>query len=166
MTKAAKKPASPLRRTTAQSAAASCSRVLKLVQPYTRPLMDVNAVTYDMHAKPCQRNARRGVIGIESAIVLIAFVMVAAALSFVILNMGFSTTQRAKVAIQDGLAEASSAMEMTGSVLGSGNSTANRLDYVAIPIKVSPGGDSVNLEAANVAIRYYTNKFHVDSTYR
>lgn len=148
------------------SAHGACKRVCKLVQPYTRPLMSVNNVTYGMHAKPCQRNARRGVIGIESAIVLIAFVMVAAALSFVILNMGFSTTQRAKVAIQDGLAEASSAMEMTGSVLGKGNTTANKLDYIAIPIKVSPGGDSVNLEKENVAIRYYTNKFIYDTTYK
>jgi len=119
-----------------------------------------------MNAKPCQRNNRRGVIGIESAIVLIAFVMVAAALSFVILNMGFSTTQRAKVAIQDGLDEASSAMEITGSVLGRGNTTVNKLDWMAIPIKISPGGDSVNLEKENVAIRIYTNKFVYDTTYK
>ncbi|MGI0021088.1 MAG: archaellin/type IV pilin N-terminal domain-containing protein, partial [Nitrososphaera sp.] len=34
------------------------------------------------------KRTRRGVVGIESAIVLIAFVIVAAALSFVVLNMG------------------------------------------------------------------------------
>ncbi|MFZ0183948.1 MAG: archaellin/type IV pilin N-terminal domain-containing protein, partial [Nitrosotalea sp.] len=44
------------------------------------------------------RKTRRGVIGIESAIVMIAFVIVAAALAFVVLNMGFSTTQKAKTA--------------------------------------------------------------------
>ncbi|MGB9730355.1 MAG: archaellin/type IV pilin N-terminal domain-containing protein, partial [Thermoprotei archaeon] len=32
------------------------------------------------------------IVGIESAIVLIAFVIVAAALAFVVLNMGFFTT--------------------------------------------------------------------------
>ncbi|MGQ0606725.1 MAG: archaellin/type IV pilin N-terminal domain-containing protein, partial [Candidatus Nitrosotenuis sp.] len=37
----------------------------------------------------------RGVMGIEAALVLIAFVIVAAALSFVVLNMGFSSTQQA-----------------------------------------------------------------------
>jgi archaeal flagellin FlaB len=42
------------------------------------------------------RHTHRGIIGIESAIVLIAFVIVAAALAFVVLNMGFSTTQKAK----------------------------------------------------------------------
>ncbi len=46
-----------------------------------------------------KRNAHRGIAGIEAAIVLIAFVIVAAALAFVVLNMGFSTTQKAKAAI-------------------------------------------------------------------
>jgi len=41
------------------------------------------------------KDDRKGVVGIESAIVLIAFVIVAAALAFVVLNMGFSTTQKA-----------------------------------------------------------------------
>ena len=40
------------------------------------------------------RHSHRGVIGVESAIVMIAFVIVAAALAFVVLNMGFSTTKR------------------------------------------------------------------------
>ncbi len=42
-------------------------------------------------------HTQRGIIGLESAIVLIAFVIVAAALAFVVLNMGFSTTQKAKL---------------------------------------------------------------------
>jgi len=48
----------------------------------------------------------RGVVGIESAIVLIAFVIVAAALAFVVLNMGFATSQKAKTAIVATLGEA------------------------------------------------------------
>ena len=34
------------------------------------------------------RHSHRGVIGVESAIVMIAFVIVAAALAFVVLNIG------------------------------------------------------------------------------
>ena len=60
--------------------------------------------------KSNNKRTRRGVVGIESAIVLIAFVIVAAALSFVVLNMGFSTTQKAKSTITSGLGEASSAL--------------------------------------------------------
>ena len=66
------------------------------------------------------RRTRRGVIGIESAIVMIAFVIVAAALAFVVLNMGFSTTQKAKTAISSSVTESSSALEIAGKVTGFG----------------------------------------------
>ncbi|MGI0038884.1 MAG: archaellin/type IV pilin N-terminal domain-containing protein [Nitrososphaera sp.] len=138
----------------------------QLVQAYTLLLMSIIAVVYGMNAKPCQKSARRGVIGIESAIVLIAFVMVAAALSFVILNMGFSTTQKAKTTIASGLDESSSAMEITGGMLGNGNVTANRLAYFAIPFKISPGGDSANLEVENTAVRYYSKNIALESIYK
>ena len=39
------------------------------------------------------RRKKKGIVGIEAAIVLIAFVIVAAALAFVSLNMGLFTTQ-------------------------------------------------------------------------
>src|SRR3990172_9259175 len=64
------------------------------------------------------RHTHRGIIGIESAIVLIAFVIVAAALAFVVLNMGFSTTQKAKTTIVSTLAEAGSSLEIEGKVNG------------------------------------------------
>jgi archaeal flagellin N-terminal-like domain len=44
---------------------------------------------------------RRGILGIESAIVMIAFVVVAAALAFVVLNAGFGTTQKSKTTISE-----------------------------------------------------------------
>ncbi|MEM3960000.1 MAG: archaellin/type IV pilin N-terminal domain-containing protein, partial [Ignisphaera sp.] len=59
----------------------------------------------------------RGIVGIEAAIVLIAFVVVAAALAFVALNMGFYTTQRSKEVMAQGLAQASSSLEVDGTVL-------------------------------------------------
>ena len=124
----------------------------QVVQAYTLLLMSIIAVVYGMNAKPCQKSARRGVIGIESAIVLIAFVMVAAALSFVILNMGFSTTQKAKTTIASGLDESSSAMEITGGMLGNGNVTANRLAYTSRKI-VATVVDSERVEDVVDAMR-------------
>jgi flagellin FlaB len=44
--------------------------------------------------------------------------------------------------------------------------TANRLTYYAVPIKVSPGGQSVNLETNNTAIRYYSKSIVLESTYK
>ena len=111
------------------------------------------------------RQTRRGVIGIESAIVMIAFVIVAAALAFVVLNMGFSTTQKSKAAITSSVTEASSALEIAGKVTGVGQVSTGYLNATAIPLKIAGGGDSVNLDPANVAIKYYSSSVSYDNIY-
>ena len=100
------------------------------------------------------RQSHRGVIGVESAIVMIAFVIVAAALAFVVLNMGFSTTQKTKQAIVSSANEASSALQIAGKIVGSGDVAAGKLNATAIPVKIVSGGASINLNPANAAIRY------------
>ncbi|MEM4053560.1 MAG: archaellin/type IV pilin N-terminal domain-containing protein, partial [Ignisphaera sp.] len=91
------------------------------------------------------KKARRGIVGIEAAIVLIAFVVVAAALAFVALNMGFYTTQRSKEVMAAGLAQASSSLEVDGSVLAEVNTSSNKLTCIAIPIRLSAGQKPVDL---------------------
>ncbi len=108
----------------------------------------------------------RGVIGVESAIVMIAFVIVAAALAFVVLNMGFSTTQKAKTTIISGLGEASSALEVAGKVIGSGDVADGKLNVTAIPIKIASGGDSVNLAPGTAAVKYLSNTISYDDIYQ
>jgi len=99
---------------------------------------------------------RRGMVGIEAAIVLIAFVIVAAALAFVVLNMGFFTTQRSQQVISSGLGEASTALEVDGSVLAYSHA-GSKVDYVAIPIKVSPGREAVDLFPGRASIVYWSS---------
>ena len=111
------------------------------------------------------RKTRRGVIGIESAIVMIAFVIVAAALAFVVLNMGFSTTQKAKTAISSSVSESSSALEIAGKVTGIGDVSGGSLNATVIPIKVAGGGDSVSLDPALTDIKYYSNTVRYDNIY-
>ena len=94
---------------------------------------------------------KRGMVGIEAAIVLIAFVIVAAALAFVVLNMGFFTTQKSKEAIGSGLQEASSAIEVDGSVIGKTNGSA--LVAIAIPLKSSTGKNPIDLSKTVIKIR-------------
>ncbi|KAF6247792.1 flagellin [Nitrosopumilus sp. b3] len=111
------------------------------------------------------RHSHRGVIGVESAIVMIAFVIVAAALAFVVLNMGFSTTQKTKNAIVSSADEASSALEIAGKIIGSGHITAGKLNATAIPLKIVSGGSSINLNPANAAIRYLSNSVEHGNIY-
>jgi len=115
------------------------------------------------------RHTHRGIIGIESAIVLIAFVIVAAALAFVVLNMGFSTTQKAKTTIVSTLQQAGSSLEIEGKVIGSsyipGGGIASGLNATSVPIKISGGGDSVNLDPSLTAIKYLSNQISYDDIY-
>ena len=58
----------------------------------------------------CIRKNKRGIVGIEAAIVLIAFVVIAAALAYVVINMGFYAGQKAKSTIDQGVSESTSEM--------------------------------------------------------
>ncbi len=114
------------------------------------------------------RQSHRGVIGVESAIVMIAFVIVAAALAFVVLNMGFTTSQKAKTSIISSLSEASSSMQVAGKVIGSGYVNAaggGTLNVTAFPIKIASGGDNINLDPETTAIKYVSNSLNYDNIY-
>jgi archaeal flagellin FlaB len=115
--------------------------------------------------KKQSRTHRRAVIGIESAIVLIAFVIVAAALSFVVLNMGFSTTQKAKTTIGQGLDTSSSALEIGGSVSAHLNQTAASLDVMTIPLKIASGSTNVDMQKSLTSVKYFTTKVNYDNIY-
>ncbi len=113
------------------------------------------------------RKQRRGILGIESAIVMIAFVVVAAALAFVVLNAGFGTTQKSKTTISEGLKSATGAVEVAGLVTGSGNTSANPpvLQYYSIPIKLASGAGEVNLQKQLTAVKYFSKTVTYDNIY-
>ncbi|MCS7365505.1 MAG: flagellin [archaeon GB-1867-035] len=81
------------------------------------------------------RKTRKGMIGIEAAIVLIAFVIVAAAFSFMVINMGMTATQKGRESITSGLQETSSPLTIDGSIMI--RETNQYVDAIIIPLKVS-----------------------------
>jgi flagellin FlaB len=111
------------------------------------------------------RHTHRGIIGIESAIVLIAFVIVAAALAFVVLNMGFSTTQKAKTSIIAAVEEAGSSLEVAGKITAIGDVTNNVLNATTIPIKIVSGGASSNIDGNYTSIKVITSNIEYDNVY-
>ncbi len=64
------------------------------------------------------RSREQGITGIETAIILIAFVIVASVLSYVVISAGLFTTQKAKEAVYSGLNQAKSTIELKGNVYG------------------------------------------------
>ena len=99
-----------------------------------------------------RRKGLKGIVGIEAAIVLIAFVIVAAALAFVTLNMGFYTTQKSKETMKTGLEEATSALEVDGSVIGAVDTSKSKVWGIAIPLKLSSGRNPVDLTKVVITI--------------
>ena len=111
------------------------------------------------------RHNHRGVIGIESAIVLIAFVIVAAALAFVVLNMGFAASQKAKTSITSALGQAGSSIQVSGKVVGASGG-GSPMTAVMIPVKLTSGGDSVDLAQIRATISYLGDGVEFDNVYR
>jgi len=111
------------------------------------------------------QHSHRGVIGVESAIVMIAFVIVAAALAFVVLNMGIFTTNKTKQAITSSSNEAISTIIITGKIVGSGDVSAGKLNATVIPVKIVFGGKSINIDPLNIAIRYMSDTIEHGNIY-
>ena len=66
------------------------------------------------------RRDKRGFTGLEAAIVLTAFIVVAAVFSYMVLGAGFFSTEKAKAVIHTGVEKATSSAEVTGDVIGHG----------------------------------------------
>jgi flagellin FlaB len=61
---------------------------------------------------------QKGITGLETAIILIAFVTVASVLAYSVLSAGIFSSEKGKAAVYKGLDQASASMELRGSVLG------------------------------------------------
>jgi archaeal flagellin FlaB len=93
----------------------------------------------------------RGITGLETAIVLIAFVVVAAVFAFVVLSTGLFSSERGKETVYAGLAKTRGSMELTGGVIASSNTT--KLTALTFDLTLAAGGDSVNLNPSDTTNR-------------
>jgi flagellin FlaB len=88
-----------------------------------------------------------GFTGLEAAIVLIAFVVVAAVFSYVVLGAGFYTTQSAQATVHTSVAQASSSLEVVGNVMGIAvASSPTRLTYINTSVALTAGGTPMDLQ--------------------
>lgn len=66
---------------------------------------------------------QKGITGLETAIILIAFVVVAAVFAYTVLSAGIFTTQKAQESIYTGLEEVEATLQIKGSVIATANTT-------------------------------------------
>ena len=106
----------------------------------------------------------RGITALETAIILIAFVVVAAIFAFTVLSTGTFLTERSKEAAYAGLQEVRGSMELKGSVVA--HSDLTNVDYVALTLATVAGGSSVDLGTASpkVKISYRDSTTNKDLT--
>lgn len=99
---------------------------------------------------------QRGITGLETAIVLIAFVVVASVFAFAVLSTGLLSSEKSKEVVLGGLAETSATLTLRGSVIG--NSAASNNGYVNTVkftlTSAAQAAEAVDLSAAGTVVTY------------
>jgi flagellin FlaB len=100
----------------------------------------------------------QGITALETAIILIAFVVVAAIFAFTVLSTGTFLTERSKEAAYSGLQEVRGSMELKGGVV-----LENSGDEVVFNLATVAGGSSVDL--SKIKMMYRDAAQNTDLTY-
>ena len=88
---------------------------------------------------------QRGITGLETAIILIAFVVVASVFAYTVLSAGIFSAEKGKEAIHSGLETARSSMELVGSVIAKDTDSDNDVDQVLFTVSNALDGEAVDL---------------------
>lgn len=100
---------------------------------------------------------QRGMTGLETAIILIAFVTVASVLAYSVLSAGIFSAERGKATVYSGLESAQATMEVQGSVLGlSPNQT--ELEQIVFSLGLTIQDQKVDM--SSVVINYFDTEVH------
>ena len=101
---------------------------------------------------------QRGITGLETAIVLIAFVVVASVFAFAVLSTGLLSSEKSKETVLGGLEETSSTISVRGSVIGDSNSGKTAIDTVKFTLSsAAQASDAVDLSTTGVVVTYLDN---------
>ena len=88
----------------------------------------------------------RGITGLETAIILIAFVVVATIFAFVVLTAGIFSSERGKETVYAGLEKARGTMEVRGGIVVSATGSPLAVDSIFFTVATSAGGESIPLD--------------------
>ena len=97
-----------------------------------------------MRAMQNLHRQEKGMTGLETAIILIAFVTVAAVFGYAVLSAGLFSAERGKETIYAGLQEAKSNLEISGSVIATSADNAT-VDKILFTVKNAIAGNPIDL---------------------
>ena len=99
---------------------------------------------------------KKAISGLETAIVLIAFVIVASAFAYAVLYMGFLATQKSQQVVLGGLQAASSALVVDGPVYGYSSAPGpdGNMTSLIFWLKTASGASTVDLNVNKTTIGF------------
>jgi archaeal flagellin FlaB len=98
---------------------------------------------------PNQNCSDNAFTGLEAAIVLIAFVVVAAVFSYVVLGAGFFTSQKSQETVYKSVEQATSNIQMVGNIYGISTDSSG-ISSIIFAIGLTPGAPVADLTKMTV----------------
>jgi flagellin FlaB len=93
-----------------------------------------------------------GITALETAIILIAFVVVASVFAFTMLSAGTFSTERGKETIYSGLQAVQSSMELKGGIIGTAITSTQEITSVTFTLANVLSGQPINLATGTDAV--------------
>ena len=87
---------------------------------------------------------QRGITGLETAIILIAFVVVASVFAYTVLSAGIFSAEKGKEAIYEGLEGARSSLTLVGGVIAKDVDGDNDLDLLLFTVTNALAGEAID----------------------
>jgi len=88
---------------------------------------------------------QKGITGLETAIILIAFVVVAAVFAYTVLSAGLFSTQKSQEAVYSGLERTQATMELKSSVVAVADAvTPTSVGQLVFTLAIATGGESID----------------------
>ena len=107
-----------------------------------------------MKMKPIEFRGSKGITGLETAIVLIAFVVVSTTFAFAALSVGLENAERAQSTIGSGVDRARATLELKGSVLAIDTGDTGDVDEISFFLSLASETDFVDLTQGNTLIQF------------
>ena len=104
------------------------------------------------YALPVDARDQRGITGLETAIVLIAFVVVSSVFAFAALSTGLFASQTSGDALGSGMFQARSSLVLRGAVIAEDTDTDGNLDKVYFHVSIPKGGAPVDLTPGDTTV--------------
>lgn len=88
--------------------------------------------------------SQNGITGLETAIILIAFVVVAAVFAYTVLSAGLFTSQKSSQTVYSGLKKTESTLKLAGGVIARDQDNNDYVDAISLPLQLALNGEPID----------------------